>query len=72
MHSEEVAVKQAEPKPTRTLYLSLPDETYERIRLRALAEQMSVTAWIRRSLGDKPRRRYCVKSSLIKEFDYAK
>lgn len=54
-------MKQTEIKPTRTLYLSLPDDIYELIRDRALSEQMSVTAWIRRALGDKPRRQYRVK-----------
>jgi Ribbon-helix-helix protein, copG family len=52
-----------ESAPTKTLYLSLPDDTYDRIKAKALAEQMSVTAWIRRALGDKPRRRYQVKAS---------
>ena len=47
-------------KSTRTLYLSLPDKTYYLIKIKALKEHMSVAAWIRHALGDKPRRRYRV------------
>jgi hypothetical protein len=56
-------MKKDSAKPTRTLYLSLPDDTYELIKRRAFTEQMSVTAWVRRSLGGKPRRRYRVKKA---------
>jgi hypothetical protein len=57
-------MKKSIKKPvTRSLCFSLPDDTYELIRAKALLEKMSVTAWIRRALGGKPRRKYVMRKA---------